>query len=396
MHHSYKHISFKLMSILLFAILLLSTIAFTDLNKSYAAQKSNQLEINVKNDKVPQKVQNLAQQQYKGYAQALDKQKNSQPGDYQLGEAFKIYKFNGEEDNSYYYPVLKDGKIIYTLTVSPKSEDDLKQSKENANYSVKISNFIAKDLDAIKDKHTNITILTDEKGFYFEENGQVKLIKATPLPTNIKDKENNQHMSSHLKQQLKATSEPTKINENQAAEADQDNQVQYENTLKNFKIREQQFDNSWCAGFSMAALLNATKNTDKYNAHDIMRTLYPNVSEEELPQFSTNPQQMIKYGNSQGRDIQHQSGMPSYNQVDQLTKDNKGAMILAHSVENNPNDPHLGHAMAVVGNAQINNEEKLIFWNPWDTDLSIQDADSNLLHLSFNRDYTWDDTMIGY
>ncbi|MCI2748283.1 cysteine protease staphopain [Staphylococcus warneri] len=396
MHHSYKHISFKLISILLFAILLLSTIAFTDLNKSYAAQKSNQLEINVKNDKVPQKVQNLAQQQYKGYAQALDKQKNSQPGDYQLGEAFKIYKFNGEEDNSYYYPVLKDGKIIYTLTVSPKSEDDLKQSKENANYSVKISNFIAKDLDAIKDKHTNITILTDEKGFSFEENGQVKLIKATPLPTNIKDKENNQHMSSHLKQQLKATSEPTKINENQAAEADQDNQVQYENTLKNFKIREQQFDNSWCAGFSMAALLNATKNTDKYNAHDIMRTLYPNVSEEELPQFSTNPQQMIKYGNSQGRDIQHQSGMPSYNQVDQLTKDNKGAMILAHSVENNPNDPHLGHAMAVVGNAKINNEEKLIFWNPWDTDLSIQDADSNLLHLSFNRDYTWDDTMIGY
>ncbi|MEJ7172577.1 C47 family peptidase, partial [Staphylococcus capitis] len=24
------------------------------------------------------------------------------------------------------------------------------------------------------------------------------------------------------------------------------------------------------------------------------------------------------------------------------------------------------------------------------------DEDSNLLHLSFNRDYTWDDTMIGY
>ena len=42
-------------------------------------------------------------------------------------------------------------------------------------------------------------------------------------------------MSSHLKQQLKATSEPTKINENQAAEANQDNQVQYENTLKTSK-----------------------------------------------------------------------------------------------------------------------------------------------------------------
>lgn len=100
---------------------------------------------------------------------------------------------------------------------------------------MKISNFIAKDLDEIKDKHTNITILTDEKGFYFEENGQVRLVKATPLPTNIKDKENSQQMSSHLKQQLKATSNPTKINENQAAEANQDNQVQYENTLKTSK-----------------------------------------------------------------------------------------------------------------------------------------------------------------
>ncbi|WP_150531183.1 C47 family peptidase, partial [Staphylococcus aureus] len=28
--------------------------------------------------------------------------------------------------------------------------------------------------------------------------------------------------------------------------------------------------------------------------------------------------------------------------------------------------------------------------------LSIQDADSSLLHLSFNRDYNWYGSMIGY
>ncbi len=60
-----------------------------------------------------------------------------------------------------------------------------------------------------------------------------------------------------MKQELKNTVTPT----NQENEAIQEDQVQYENTLKNFKIREQQFDNSWCAGFSMAALLNATKDT---------------------------------------------------------------------------------------------------------------------------------------
>lgn len=44
---------------------------------------------------------------------------------------------------------------------------------------------------------------------------------------------------------------------------------------------------------------------------------------------------MIEYGKSQGRDIHYQEGVPSYNQVDQLTKDNVGIMILAQSVSQN-------------------------------------------------------------
>lgn len=393
MNSSYKSRVFNIISIIMVSMLILSLGAFANNNKAKADSHSKQLEINVKSDKVPQKVKDLAQQQFAGYAKALDEQSNAKTGKYELGEAFKIYKFNGEEDNSYYYPVIKDGKIVYTLTLSPKNKDDLNKSKEDMNYSVKISNFIAKDLDQIKDKNSNITVLTDEKGFYFEEDGKVRLVKATPLPGNVKEKESAKTVSSKLKQELKNTVTPTKVEENEAIQEDQ---VQYENTLKNFKIREQQFDNSWCAGFSMAALLNATKNTDTYNAHDIMRTLYPEVSEQDLPNCSTFPNQMIEYGKSQGRDIHYQEGVPSYEQVDQLTKDNVGIMILAQSVSQNPNDPHLGHALAVVGNAKINDQEKLIYWNPWDTELSIQDADSSLLHLSFNRDYNWYGSMIGY
>ena len=75
----------------------------------------------------------------------------------------KFIKFIGEEDNSYHYPVIKDGKIVYTLTLALKNKDDLNKSKEDMNYSVKISNFIAKDLDQIKDKNSNITVLTRMK-----------------------------------------------------------------------------------------------------------------------------------------------------------------------------------------------------------------------------------------
>lgn len=393
MNNSCKTRIFNIISIALISLLILSLGAFANNNNAKADSQSKQLEIKVKSDKVPQKVDDLAHQQFSGYAKALDKQNNTQSSKYELGEAFKIYKFNGEEDNSYYYPVIKDGKIVYILTLSPKNKDDLNKSKDDRNYSVKISKFIAKELNEIKDKNTNITVLTDEKGFYFEEDGKVRLVKATPLVNNIK--ESSKTVSPQLKQDLKATVTPSKIEESETIQNEED-QVQYENTLKNFKIREQQFDNTWCAGFSMAALLNATKNTDTYNAHDIMRTLYPNVSEEELVNCSTFPNQMIEFGKSQGRDIHYQEGVPSYNQVDQLTKDNVGIMILAQSVSQNPNDPHLGHALAVVGNAKINDQEKIIYWNPWDTEVSIQDADSSLLHLSFNRDYNWYGSMIGY
>ncbi|MEN2454627.1 staphopain proregion domain-containing protein, partial [Bacillus sp. JR_15] len=114
-----KYKLFKLLTFSIIVALLLSLSAITNIKTAQANQDSDQLEINVKSNKVPQKVEQLAQQQYVGYAQALDKQHNKQSGKYQLGEPFNIYKFNGEEDNSYYYPILKDGKIVYTLTISP-------------------------------------------------------------------------------------------------------------------------------------------------------------------------------------------------------------------------------------------------------------------------------------
>ncbi|VDZ34842.1 Staphopain B precursor [Staphylococcus aureus] len=70
----------------------------------------------------------------------------------------------------------------------------------------------------------------------------------------------------------------------------------------------------------MAALLNATKNTDTYNAHDIMRTLYPEVSEQDLPNCATFPNQMIEYGKSQGRDIHYQKVYHHMNKLINLQK----------------------------------------------------------------------------
>lgn len=360
---------------------------------SQHAKQTQQFKINVKNNDVPQKVQQLAQQKYKGYAKALSKIENKQANDFYLGEPFKIYKFNGEEDNSFYYPVMKNGNISYILTLSPKDKSDLSKDKNNANYSVKISEFLADELNAYKQKNVDVTILTNQKGYYIEENGKVKLIQKTSLPGKNENSDQSTSVSPKIDQELKATSTPMKVNEEAT---NTDGNVQYENLLKDFKIREQQGDIPWCAGYSMAALLNATYNTDKYNAHDVMKAMYPNMNEEQLAQQGTYPQQMIDYGKSQGRDISSYDGMPSYDTVDKMTKENKGIMALLESQNPQPNDPHADHVVAVVGNAQINNQRTLVYWNPWDTQLSIQDADSNLLHLSYNRDYSWQESMVGY
>ena len=49
--------------------------------------------------------------------------------------------------------------------------------------------------------------------------------------------------------------------------------------------------------------------------------------------------------------------MTSYNEVDQLTTNNQGIAVLGKRVESS-DGIHAGHAMAVAGNAKVNNGQK--------------------------------------
>ena len=70
--------------------------------------------------------------------------------------------------------------------------------------------------------------------------------------------------------------------------------------------------------------------------------------------------------------------MTTYNEVDNLTKNNKGIAVLGSRVESR-NGMHAGHAMAVVGNAKLDNgQEVIIIWNPWDNGFMTQDAKTML------------------
>lgn len=74
---------------------------------------------------------------------------------------------------------------------------------------------------------------------------------------------------------------------------------QYVNKLENFKIRETQGNNGWCAGYTMSALLNATYNTNKYHAEAVMRFLHPNLQGQQFQFTGLTPREMIYFGQTQ-------------------------------------------------------------------------------------------------
>lgn len=73
MNNSCKTRIFNIISIALISLLILSLGAFANNNNAKADSQSKQLEIKVKSDKVPQKVDDLAHQQFSGYAKAFHK-----------------------------------------------------------------------------------------------------------------------------------------------------------------------------------------------------------------------------------------------------------------------------------------------------------------------------------
>lgn len=361
--------------------------------------------VNVNQKSIPSEVQKLAEENYISRVTTLDKVNNQSSDGYTLGEPFKIYKFDKKSDGNYYFPVLnEDGDIKYIVTVSPKVAGD---SAKDGKYSLNVSAFLSKTLNEYKNQ--KITILTDSNGYYvLGEKGSAKLVLSTPHETKdfkVKDKadqarefkrsEEKAPKSDELKglnETASITKPVTKLHNPKYA-----SDVEYVNKLKNFSIRETQGYNGWCAGYTMSALLNATYNTDRYNAEGVMRYIHPDLTGDEFLMTGLTEGEMINFGRSQGRSPELLKRMTSYGEVDQLTKDNKGIAVLGESVEKYENGLHGYHAMAVVGNAKVDNgQEVILIWNPWDSNFMTQDANSNVIPVSDGHHYRWYSSIYGY
>ncbi|HDN3454983.1 TPA: cysteine protease [Staphylococcus aureus] len=369
-----------------------SPIANAEDNASIGAKDKNHVQVNIEDKGIPSDVRDLAQKDYLSYVTSLDKIYNKEKASYTLGEPFKIYKFNKKSDGNYYFPVLDtEGNVNYIVTISPKVATT---SSSPSKYTINVSPFLSEVLNKYKNKQ--ITILTNSKGYYIltQDNKATQVLK-TPRVDDDKLKESEKIPAAdnltHLKQKASVTKPTTQFKNNTSTYNEQ-----YINKLKNFKIRETQGNNGWCAGYTMSALLNATYNTDKYYAEAVMRYLHPNLQGQDFQFTGLTPNEMIHFGESQGRNPQLVNRMTSYKEVDDLTKNNKGIAVLGKRVESR-NGLHAGHAMAVVGNAKLDNgQEVIIIWNPWDNGFMTQDAKNNIIPVSNGDHYQWYSSIYGY
>ncbi|SUM66980.1 staphopain,cysteine proteinase [Staphylococcus saccharolyticus] len=146
----------------------------------------------------------------------------------------------------------------------------------------------------------------------------------------------------------------------------------------------------------MSAFLNATYNTNRYNAEAVMRYLHPNLHGHDFQFTGLTSGEMIHFCKTQGRNPQYLNRMTSYNEVDQLTTNNQGTAVLGKRVESS-DGMHAGHAMAVAGSAKINNgQEVILIWNHWDHGFMTQDAQNNIIPVSNGDHYEWYASIYGY
>lgn len=341
--------------------------------------------IKTKSEHVPKAVMDKVTTEYMDHVTNLDRIKGvALNRNYQLGEAFNIYKFDGQSDGMYYFPIVSDGEVNYIATV-------YKDAKTNA-YSMRVNRFIADALNAHNGE--TFTILSSSDGYYIERQNKLTFIH--------KDGPSNQEMGIQREQALKHenvnrftrtlnhTTTPTHtITAQRNTRFYIGNQRQ--NYLKNFKVRERQSSLPWCVAYSTAALLNATLNTDQYSAYGVMKGVNPNVPDDQLKGMAMYESQAMDYVRSQGRHPVYVDRPVSYDEVNQAVDKNEGVFIVVYAAQN----PNARHAMAMIGTMASDNGQYMVYWNPWDSDVSSQDANSAQMNLRGSA-YIWQLSIVGF
>lgn len=314
---------------------------------------------------------------------------------YTLGEPFKVYLESGENDGNYYFPLLNADEIEYVLTVFPIDETNILSDSRslNYNYSAELGSYLAHGLENIRileeiSLEDPITLLTNKEGYYYEKDGEVEVL--VEVGSSVRDEDEFIETNFEELPVLEIKGDTDGI----VTKSIGSTSIIYYDSLANFTIRETQGSNAWCAGYVIAALLNATKNTDSYYAEKVMREIYPNLDGAEFINTGLTAVQIRDYGRSQGRSTGlYAFSIPFLVNRSDIANNSGTAMLF----RGEPEDELGYHAMALVAVFTFDDLTNFyLVWNPWYDGVSVIDASVNRMNFTNGWYYEWINSVRGF
>lgn len=291
-----------------------------------------------------------------------------------LGSPFTILKEDTEGKDIYYFPIIYENEIKFTIRVYEDSDGE---------YTGIFSEYLASELEAIADLTSEefpLTLFMNNGNIMGTLDGNTFVFFASPIGNEVADSP-----SSYASTDLTVTD----IKEHM----DYDTILVGTNRATTSKylyldLAETQGNQTWCSAFAGSAIIRY-KTSNKVYAKDIMSYYYPSSSNLESETITHS--QLIAYAKLKGCSPSKNSGTFSQSAV-VVQIDSSQPLYL--SCVGSGTYSKTNHALVLRGynlNAGIYS-----VWNPWNSYYETMSISTHVYAMDSSSSFTWAETIYGW
>lgn len=318
---------------------------------------------------------------------------------YILGTPFTIAT-KDKSFEKYNYPIIgeESGKIRYVLEIS-----DFEGRKSDEDFSVTISDYLANILETLKqDGRENITLGYANGDLYVIEGdnpNDSQIVEKSPLKINKDEK-----IFDVIQDEIDSGIEPVVIEElidnvnideipNPQVETNKMSRKLEQGTTYSViveRIYEKQDDLPWCAAYALSGAINFKEDRQVYTARDLMKKVYPSITQAQLNAKSLNTKQLEDLARSVGYKKTTFADYTTFSVTQVRNQINKQSpMILALSTKNE----NALHAVVLHGWMRSANQDFYYIWNPWIARSQVVNSTGLNSWVQYSTTFSWRGTF---
>lgn len=298
-----------------------------------------------------------------------------------LGSPFSINKENDNDIDVYYFPIIYENKILYTLRV---------YKNDDTNYTGILSKYLANELQTLtyETSINNPVELSLNNGNIIKEINNInEVLISSPIENNMVNYSNIYKKSSQVSNKSIINARNLLNFEKNFSEQNlKSNSSKY----LYLDLAETQGNNNWCCAYVGSSIIRY-KTSYKVYAEDLMKYYYPNVTISNLKEKALSKDKLISYAKIKGLSPKMYSS-------------NAGLLDVISEIDNNcpiylscnGNGDYLGknHALALRG--YNTNTQKYSIWNPWNNFYETMPVDTRMYTINSSSSFFWSETIYNW